>query len=142
MPASQTLRSGLYLMRGTAQEITYAIYWPQDTTWDDDAISAVARNRVTFMRSVVATSMYLFFMASYILYTNLFSWGAKAVATPASYHHDAGVLRYVNPKIGTYGTTPNGNGGMVPSVSPPFGMTRWTPQTREVSFTSRHDEDA
>lgn len=50
----------------------------------------------------------------------------------ASYHENAGVLQYVNPKIGTYGITPNGNGGMIPSVSMPFGMTRWTPQTREV----------
>ncbi|KAK5112208.1 hypothetical protein LTR62_004369 [Meristemomyces frigidus] len=49
----------------------------------------------------------------------------------ASYHNNARVLQYVNPKIGTYGLTPNGNGGMIPSVSPPFGMTRWTPQTRE-----------
>ncbi|KAJ5344695.1 Alpha-1-2-mannosidase [Penicillium brevicompactum] len=48
-----------------------------------------------------------------------------------SYHDDAGVLDFVNPLIGTYGTTPNGNGGMIPSVCPPFGMTRWTPQTRE-----------
>jgi hypothetical protein len=47
------------------------------------------------------------------------------------YHKDAGVLEFVNPLIGTYGTTPNGNGGMIPSVCPPFGMTRWTPQTRE-----------
>ena len=51
--------------------------------------------------------------------------------TPSSYHTNAGILKYVNPQIGTSGTTPNGNGGMVPSVSPPFGMTRWTPQTRE-----------
>lgn len=48
-----------------------------------------------------------------------------------NYHNDAAVLQYVNPMIGTYGTTPNGNGGMIPSVSTPFGMTRWTPQTRE-----------
>ncbi|KAF2723371.1 glycoside hydrolase family 92 protein [Polychaeton citri CBS 116435] len=48
-----------------------------------------------------------------------------------SFHENAGVLRYVNPRIGTYGLTPNGNGGMIPSTSPPFGMTRWTPQTRE-----------
>ncbi|KAJ5157912.1 uncharacterized protein N7482_009012 [Penicillium canariense] len=47
------------------------------------------------------------------------------------YHEDAGVLKYVNHLIGTYGMTPNGNGGMIPSVAPPFGMTRWTPQTRE-----------
>lgn len=47
------------------------------------------------------------------------------------YHANAGVLDYVNPFIGTYGTDPNNNGGMIPSVSPPFGMTRWTPQTRE-----------
>lgn len=49
----------------------------------------------------------------------------------ANYHENAGVLSYVNPLIGTYGTDPNNNGGMIPSVSPPFGMTRWTPQTRE-----------
>lgn len=48
-----------------------------------------------------------------------------------NYHENAGVLNFVNPLIGTYGTTPNGNGGMIPSVCPPFGMTRWTPQTRE-----------
>jgi hypothetical protein len=48
-----------------------------------------------------------------------------------NYHDDTGVLKHVNPMIGTYGTTPNGNGGMIPSISTPFGMTRWTPQTRE-----------
>ena len=54
----------------------------------------------------------------------------SSLSAQASYHKDAGVLQYVNPKIGTYGITANGNGGMIPSVSPPFGMTRWTPQTR------------
>ncbi|KAF2772179.1 hypothetical protein EJ03DRAFT_267461 [Teratosphaeria nubilosa] len=72
------------------------------------------------------------------LFTPLFTYN---VAT--FYHENAGVLRYVNPKIGTYGTTPNGNGGMIPSVSPPFGMTRWTPQTREnfISQCPYHDAD-
>lgn len=61
---------------------------------------------------------------------------ALALTTPhrqttGSYHDNAGVLQYVNPKIGTSGITPNGNGGMIPSTSMPFGMTRWTPQTRE-----------
>lgn len=57
---------------------------------------------------------------------------APTSAASDAWHENVGVLRYVNPKIGTYGVTPNGNGGMIPSVSPPFGMTRWTPQTREV----------
>ncbi|RFU80566.1 glycoside hydrolase family 92 [Trichoderma arundinaceum] len=48
-----------------------------------------------------------------------------------SYHTNAGVLKYVKPLIGTQGGDPNDNGGMIPSVAPPFGMTRWTPQTRE-----------
>ncbi|KAI3332480.1 glycoside hydrolase family 92 protein [Xylariaceae sp. AK1471] len=48
-----------------------------------------------------------------------------------NYHENAGVLKYVNPHIGTYGTSPNDNGGMIPSISVPFGMTRWTAQTRE-----------
>jgi hypothetical protein len=55
----------------------------------------------------------------------------KETKKDTTYHDNAGVLKYVDPLIGTYGTTPNGNGGMIPSVSPPFGMTRWTPQTRE-----------
>ncbi|OAA48469.1 Glycosyl hydrolase 92 [Metarhizium rileyi] len=58
------------------------------------------------------------------------STGAAATES-ASYHHGAGVLKYVNPLIGTRGIVPDSNGGMIPSVSPPFGMTRWTPQTRE-----------
>lgn len=58
------------------------------------------------------------------------SGGSCSYKTP-DYHGNAGVLNHVNPFIGTYGTDPNNNGGMIPSVSPPFGMTRWTPQTRE-----------
>jgi putative alpha-1,2-mannosidase len=57
--------------------------------------------------------------------------GSECKRDIPNYHRDAGVLKYVNPQIGTYGTTPNGNGGMIPSVAPPFSMTRWTPQTRE-----------
>jgi len=64
-------------------------------------------------------------------------------ASSSSYHSETGILQYVNPKIGTFGYSPNGNGGMIPSVSPPFGMTRWTPQTREnfISQCPYHDVD-
>ncbi|KAI9450273.1 hypothetical protein BJY52DRAFT_1357697 [Lactarius psammicola] len=51
--ADPILRSGLYIMRtftSTAEEQTYVLYWPEDTTWDDNAVSTVQRNRVTFMR--------------------------------------------------------------------------------------------
>lgn len=61
-------------------------------------------------------------------------WQSHPTYSPPSssnYHENVGVLQYVNPKVGTLGYSPNGNGGMVPSVAPPFGMTRWVPQTRE-----------
>ncbi|KAI1739498.1 glycoside hydrolase family 92 protein [Xylaria scruposa] len=60
------------------------------------------------------------------------------------YHENAGVLKYVNPHIGTYGASPDDNGGMIPSVSVPFGMTRWTAQTREnyISQVAYHDNDS
>jgi hypothetical protein len=52
-----TLRSGLYIIHSPTQadseepiEQMYVVYWPEDTTWDDSAINAVRRNRVTFMR--------------------------------------------------------------------------------------------
>jgi hypothetical protein len=34
----------------TAEEQSYVLYWPEDTTWNDQAVSTVQRNRVTFMR--------------------------------------------------------------------------------------------
>ncbi|KAI9437934.1 hypothetical protein BJY52DRAFT_1381767 [Lactarius psammicola] len=51
--ADPILRSGLYIIRtfiSRAEEQTYVLYWPEDTTWDDNAVSTVQRNRVTFMR--------------------------------------------------------------------------------------------
>ncbi|KAJ5153657.1 uncharacterized protein N7500_009096 [Penicillium coprophilum] len=50
---------------------------------------------------------------------NTYSQPTKETNTNTTYHNNAGVLKFVNPLIGTYGTTPNGNGGMIPSVSPP-----------------------
>ncbi|KAJ1300985.1 hypothetical protein OPQ81_003409 [Rhizoctonia solani] len=55
--SSPVLRSGLYLAlhpghnyQGSSK-FAYIIYWPEDTTWDDQAASSsVRRNRVTFMR--------------------------------------------------------------------------------------------
>ncbi|KAJ6620561.1 hypothetical protein B0H10DRAFT_2188402 [Mycena sp. CBHHK59/15] len=47
------LRSGLYVLRSpepVVPEEIFVIYWPEATTWNDDAISSVRRNRVTFMR--------------------------------------------------------------------------------------------
>ena len=45
--------------------------------------------------------------------------------------------------IGNGGITPDGSGGMIPSVAPPFGMTRWVAQTRlnYVSVTPYNHTD-
>ncbi|KAJ7195854.1 hypothetical protein C8J57DRAFT_534894 [Mycena rebaudengoi] len=48
------LRSGLYVLRACSElpgpEQIFVLYWPEATTWNDNAISSVKRNRVTFMR--------------------------------------------------------------------------------------------
>lgn len=44
-------------------------------------------------------------------------------------------LNYTNLLIGNGGYDPNSSGGMIPSVSPPFGMTRWVAQT-QVHYVS------
>ncbi|KIM19859.1 hypothetical protein M408DRAFT_334238 [Serendipita vermifera MAFF 305830] len=46
------LRPGLYLVDPVDgdDDLTYVIFWPEDGTWDDGAISSVSRNRTTFMR--------------------------------------------------------------------------------------------
>lgn len=49
----QGLRSGLYFVRSLAEPgAVFVVYWPEETTWNDTAISSVRRNRITFMRSV------------------------------------------------------------------------------------------
>ncbi|KAL5534025.1 hypothetical protein ACEPAG_485 [Sanghuangporus baumii] len=60
------------------------------------------------------------------------------IGTPAS-----AAVDYVNPMIGNGGITPDGSGGMIPSVAPPFGMTRWVAQTRlnYVSVTPYNHTD-
>jgi predicted alpha-1,2-mannosidase len=56
---------------------------------------------------------------------------------------DRDAISYVNPLIGTQSSA-IGYGGTMPFVSPPFGMTNWTPQTRQnkISITSYNYDDA
>ncbi|KAG8834732.1 hypothetical protein FRC17_007456 [Serendipita sp. 399] len=46
------MRPGLYLVdaRKVDSDLFYVVFWPEETTWDDDAASSASRNRVTFMR--------------------------------------------------------------------------------------------
>ena len=48
------LRSGLYFLNACHVQpgLAYIIFWPEDTTWDDNASSVVGRNRATFIRHV------------------------------------------------------------------------------------------
>jgi hypothetical protein len=51
--ARPILRSGLYIVRSLAsmaEEQAYVVYWPEDTTWNDQAVFSVQRKRVMFMR--------------------------------------------------------------------------------------------
>ncbi|KAG8740983.1 hypothetical protein FRC10_003489 [Ceratobasidium sp. 414] len=57
LASSASLVSGLYLAlppQNAVQDPTthtaYVVYWPEATTWKDDAISSVRHNRVMFMR--------------------------------------------------------------------------------------------
>ncbi len=57
------LLSGLYVLVAGQVDPTerhYVIYWPEDSTWDDSAPSSVCRNRVTFIRWVVADNRIFF----------------------------------------------------------------------------------
>ncbi|THH22123.1 hypothetical protein EUX98_g8249 [Antrodiella citrinella] len=54
--SGRTLRSGLYMLRATSQSLVYAIFWPEESTWNDDATSAAQKNRVTFMRYLTKIS--------------------------------------------------------------------------------------
>ena len=65
---------------------------------------------------------------------------AMGTATGLMAQNDA--VSYVNPLIGTQRSA-IGYGGTMPFVTPPFGMTDWTPQTRQnkISITSYNYDD-
>src|SRR6201985_3458296 len=55
---------------------------------------------------------------------------------------DRDLVSYVNPLIGSQKSA-IGYGGTMPFVTPPFGMTNWTPQTRQnkISVVSYNYDD-
>src|SRR6516165_8611973 len=59
-----------------------------------------------------------------------------------AFAEDRDPISYVNPLIGTQKSA-IGYGGTMPFVTPPFGMTDWTPQTRQnkISVTSYSYDD-
>ncbi|TDL14546.1 glycoside hydrolase family 92 protein [Rickenella mellea] len=70
-------------------------------------------------------------------YTYLWSIWSQSFA-PGFDQPPSDAVDHVNPMIGNGGDNPpDGSGGMIPSVAPPFAMTRWVAQTRQnyVSVT-------
>lgn len=67
---------------------------------------------------------------------------AWALLCPGALGVDRDPVSYVNPLIGTQKSA-IGYGGTMPFVTPPFGMTDWTPQTRQnkISITSYYYDD-
>ena len=63
-----------------------------------------------------------------------------STATGLMAQHDA--ISYVNPLVGTQKSA-IGYGGTMPFVTTPFGMTDWTPQTRQnkISIVSYNYDD-
>ena len=44
------LRTGIYIGNVHEDSVFPVIFWPEDTTWHDDAEEPVRKNRMTFMR--------------------------------------------------------------------------------------------
>ncbi|KAF8690053.1 hypothetical protein RHS03_09010, partial [Rhizoctonia solani] len=82
--STSTLRSGLYLVLDPnhkfigSSKSAYIIYWPEDTTWEDQAASSsVRRNRVTFMRYLTKLSDQIIALVS-PSQAEAFVWDANA----------------------------------------------------------------
>ncbi|KEP47826.1 von willebrand factor type A domain protein [Rhizoctonia solani 123E] len=77
--AGPVLRSGLYLVlppelkQGDEMFTAYIIYWPESTTWFDNANWSVQRNRVTFMRYLTQLSDQVVALVS-TNQASVFSW--------------------------------------------------------------------
>ncbi|OWZ72964.1 hypothetical protein AYX14_01548 [Cryptococcus neoformans] len=60
-----------------------------------------------------------------------FGDGRRRVCKGEFVQPESQTLGWVNVMLGNGGPEPNLSGGMIPAVAPPFGMTRWSPQTRK-----------
>src|SRR5438552_7499647 len=67
---------------------------------------------------------------------------ALSVLSAVAHAEDRDAVSHVNPLIGTHASA-IGYGGTMPFVTTPFGMTSWTPQTRQnkISVTSYNYDD-
>jgi predicted alpha-1,2-mannosidase len=97
---------------------------------------AMEDSRPAFTRAVIANGVCLKKTLRVLVFVvfGLMAFSAGYCQTDA--------VSWVNPYIGT-GSGPIGYGGTMPFVTPPFGMTDWTPQTRQnkISVTSYKYED-
>ncbi|KAK7684549.1 hypothetical protein QCA50_012496 [Cerrena zonata] len=59
-----SLRTGIYILRPSHCSISSVIFWPEDTTWNDEAAPSVQRNRVTFMRYLTKICTQVFALIS------------------------------------------------------------------------------
>ncbi|MCX5345559.1 GH92 family glycosyl hydrolase [Streptomyces atratus] len=78
------------------------------------------------------------------LVTALLSVFLPPLTSTSSAGDRSSAVDQVNPFIGTTGQSDSEYGGMIPSTAPPFGMTRWSPMTRDnyVSRTPYHYNDS
>lgn len=82
--AEPILRSGLYIIRtstAATEEQTYVVYWPEDTSWDDNAVSMVQRNRLTFMRYLTKLCDQLVCLLS-SKHSQAIAWGNSEAENP------------------------------------------------------------
>ena len=44
------LRAGIYILKLNDEPVLPVIFWPEDTTWNDNAVDSVCEKRAIFMR--------------------------------------------------------------------------------------------
>lgn len=67
----------------------YVLYWPEYSTWDDNAVSTVKRNRVTFMRFVSSIIPRAFELICFTILRYLTKLADQVVSLMSKEHSDA-----------------------------------------------------
>ncbi|WP_329168021.1 GH92 family glycosyl hydrolase [Streptomyces sp. NBC_01267] len=106
-----------------------------------------ASSRHRLPRSAPLAWAVVLVIALVALFTPPFAATSRAARTVSSATgraaHTVSNVGLVDPLIGTTGGSSTEYGGMIPSTAPPFGMTRWSPMTRDnsVGRTPYHHDD-
>ncbi|WRT66686.1 uncharacterized protein IL334_003646 [Kwoniella shivajii] len=130
-PQSRTWRRSRLMILTFLSLGVYGTYLYASTWYDQSSFSSPSDNSRGDFKKIRQDDLDINIPSGYAIGHGDFGDGRSRICKKEFLKPPSEGCEWVNVNLGNGGSEPNLSGGMIPAVAPPFGMTRWTPQTRE-----------